>query len=536
MKPRITNEGLAAQIRAMDGEGIVFTEIRMGNGAVPEDYRELTDLVNVVTAVGLTDFAIDEEEGYVQLKASFNNNSLQTSYQWTEVGIFIQDPDDEDNNLLYAYGHVDLESEMEASATIPKGSTELYEIELTYRVYVGEADNISARIAEYSVYATKAEFEEHIHDYNNPHRTTAEMVGLGNVPNVTTNDQEPTFTEAAELAPLESGEKLSVLLGKIAKAVSTLISHISNMTMHITSSDRTRWNNKASSTHYHSASDINSGVLPVARGGTGGSTPFNAANNVLSQGADKMGGELIFKASVNNSIGGEAGEGHKWRVGGSTIDRLGNSGTIDPSVKGYAYLDSAFPTKGTGSVHAPIVCRQYHRLSDADAQRYNNDPWQCSWGYVMTLAYLLDASGNTKFPGTVTSHANTISSDRKLKENIKSISQEEAIRLIMALDPVHYNWKSDNEKRGSMGFIAQDVYDTVHSIGIKDSSLYNADMKPKNADDMMAETCLSDAAIESHDDSELQWSLDYQQLIAPLVKVIQSQELRIRQLEEKLRA
>lgn len=42
-------------------------------------------------------------------------------------------------------------------------------------------------------------------------------VGLGNVPNVTTNNQTPTFSQATTRANLASGEKLSVLFGKIMK-------------------------------------------------------------------------------------------------------------------------------------------------------------------------------------------------------------------------------------------------------------------------------------------------------------------------------
>ena len=52
-------------------------------------------------------------------------------------------------------------------------------------------------------------------------------IGLGNVPNVTTNDQTPTYAEAEELTPLTSGEKLSTAFSKLAKAVTELISHIS---------------------------------------------------------------------------------------------------------------------------------------------------------------------------------------------------------------------------------------------------------------------------------------------------------------------
>lgn len=54
-------------------------------------------------------------------------------------------------------------------------------------------------------------------------------VGLSNVPNVTTNDQTPTYSAASSLTNLSSGEKLSVAFGKISKAISTLISHISTV-------------------------------------------------------------------------------------------------------------------------------------------------------------------------------------------------------------------------------------------------------------------------------------------------------------------
>lgn len=42
------------------------------------------------------------------------------------------------------------------------------------------------------------------------------------------SNQKPTFTEASSLKNLTSGENLNVMLGKIAKAISTMISHINN--------------------------------------------------------------------------------------------------------------------------------------------------------------------------------------------------------------------------------------------------------------------------------------------------------------------
>lgn len=51
---------------------------------------------------------------------------------------------------------------------------------------------------------------------------TPANIGLGNVPNVSTNDQTPTFTQAATRENIESGEKVSTLWGKLKKWLADL--------------------------------------------------------------------------------------------------------------------------------------------------------------------------------------------------------------------------------------------------------------------------------------------------------------------------
>lgn len=46
---------------------------------------------------------------------------------------------------------------------------------------------------------------------------TKSQVGLGNVPNVTTNNQTPTFTQTSTRTNIVSGETLTTLFGKIMK-------------------------------------------------------------------------------------------------------------------------------------------------------------------------------------------------------------------------------------------------------------------------------------------------------------------------------
>lgn len=72
------------------------------------------------------------------------------------------------------------------------------------------------------------DIEAHVVNKSNPHNVTKVQLGLGNVPNVSTNDQTPTFVQASALENVKSGEKVTTLFGKIAKGLADLISHLKN--------------------------------------------------------------------------------------------------------------------------------------------------------------------------------------------------------------------------------------------------------------------------------------------------------------------
>lgn len=71
---------------------------------------------------------------------------------------------------------------------------------------------------------------------------TPANIGLGNVANVTPNNQTITYSETKNLTQLSSGEALSVAFGKIAKAVTDFISHVNDTVKHVTNSEKTNWN------------------------------------------------------------------------------------------------------------------------------------------------------------------------------------------------------------------------------------------------------------------------------------------------------
>ena len=96
--------------------------------------------------------------------------------------------------------------------------------------------------------AESTDLTSHTSATNNPHGVTKSQVGLGNVPNVTTNNQTPTYTVASINAELASGETLTTAFGKIAKAVKSLISHLGDTTVHITAAERTAWDAEKNAT------------------------------------------------------------------------------------------------------------------------------------------------------------------------------------------------------------------------------------------------------------------------------------------------
>ena len=118
--------------------------------------------------------------------------------------------------------------------------------------------------------ATPKWLRPHTGNVENPHGVTKEQVGLGNVPNKSTNDQTPTYETATSFATLTSGEKLSTAFGKIKLAITNLINHIGNKSNpHGVTAAQV---NAAAKAHTHNATDINAGTVPVARGGTGASS------------------------------------------------------------------------------------------------------------------------------------------------------------------------------------------------------------------------------------------------------------------------
>lgn len=260
MALKLTPSGTDLLLRAIAGEvNIKFTAIQLGNGA--DAGKSAAALSNPLLTAEISSYEVGDV--FVTLRTTFSNSQVSASFRATEVGVLAHDPDTEDGTLLYAYQYTP-EGE---SDYIPASTDKVLETQMDVLVYIGDAENVTASISQSLVYASRAELEAHVQNKSNPHKVTAEQVGLGNVSNVSTNDQTPTYTEASALVGLKSGEKLSISFGKIAKAVSSLIAHTKNgENPHKVTAKQV---NAAAKDHKHSTNDLTGGVLGVARGGTG---------------------------------------------------------------------------------------------------------------------------------------------------------------------------------------------------------------------------------------------------------------------------
>ena len=270
MKIKLTDDGRNMLLNFVQGNKIKFTKAVFGNG----DYRKNSETPQIVNGIISISFASNptvdtESDGVAKLTVNFDNSDVSSGFHITEIGYFAKlitaaedGTETEGEEKLYAIGNA-TESE---SDYIPPVDERAVDITYDGYVYIGDAD-VSAVLSESAIYATKDDFEKHIKDKNNPHEVTKGQVGLSNVPNVTTNDQTPTYADTQVLETLSSGETLSVAFSKIKKAISALINHIgSKNNPHAVTAKQV---GAAETKHTHSAGDINDGVLSVERGGTG---------------------------------------------------------------------------------------------------------------------------------------------------------------------------------------------------------------------------------------------------------------------------
>ena len=207
----------------------------------------------------------------------------------------------------------------------------------------------------------------------------------------------------------------------------------------------------------------------------------------------------------------------------------------------YGYLTAGYLrtiTDGSG------MCQIWDSYDNNNARmRMNiNSSYRGGWG--CEYHFILHSNGMNSFrPGydgganlgtsncrwsTVYSTSGSVStSDMKQKDVINDYDFK-ARDFIMGLKPIAYrlNAKGASGKRIHMGFGAQPVYKLINNLELGDLSLVEAWKIREDSD--IEEPYYG----EKMDDKYLRWGMKYEELLAPLVALVQEQQIKIEKLEK----
>lgn len=526
MFPRLkpTKNAEAQMLKTIEGATLRFSRIGLGNGERPSiDFEDITQMQNLVCFGNLTSYERNGTNAIIHWQ--LDCASVENTFDWTEYALFALDENDNEFMFSYAYN----EGTPQPISSV--NSESLVMLENDINICIGDAEHVSAIIGEYSAYASKETVEEHINNKNNPHKVSPEDVGLECVENVSTNDATPTFTEATNLENINSGEKVTTLWGKVKKHISVLITHIENKNNpHGVTAEKI---SAAKSSHKHSTTDINDGILSVSRGGTGVSDLNSLLKKLITDGKQHI------KLANGRYLRGLSTDGKEHTIIGLGTD---NNIYIGNDESSYAHL------------HAKnSIC--IRTMASTNDGRY----WfMNSIGalYPYKIVNSGNAQANTASTlGTSTRRVGTVyasnalnTSDAKLKENISDA--DVGFEILKRLSIVQFNFIG--EKDIKCGVIAQEVFKVFQELDIHNSGVYQASLIYEEFDETIdkdGQTIripkiipefenLSDDEILKHSDSEITWNIDYDSLtyycIAGFRKYMQITEQRISKLEDMI--
>lgn len=271
---QLTDLGIAAIIGTVYADSsLTFTGVDIGDGTLPAgtDVKQMSQIISKKKTVGLTSCTVADK--VATLTFTLGLEGLSSAFYLRELGIMatVNAGEEDEASILYAYTNAG----SDAIKIKPDTSGNHAQITFTVHVAVGDAEEVEAVISDITGYVTQSDFEAHIHDYNNPHQATKEQVGLGNVLNYAPSDMPINFSQPVMLTVPTSGADLSSLMGKMAKAISVLLLHLTEANNpHGVDPEQI---GAASANHTHAAFHITSGILPIARGGTGQNTDAGIA-------------------------------------------------------------------------------------------------------------------------------------------------------------------------------------------------------------------------------------------------------------------
>lgn len=152
----LTNAGRDIITRIIAGLNVTFKRIALGDGFDynTEGFSQRTTLVNEVKS--LTNLTMKmTSTNVIELLAKFSKGDLTDSFYFREIGVYIVDPDDESQEILYAYGNKNDKGEY----LTPHVDNYAIQKELPCLLSCGVASNVHINVSENQL-TTTIDFKE----------------------------------------------------------------------------------------------------------------------------------------------------------------------------------------------------------------------------------------------------------------------------------------------------------------------------------------------------------------------------------------
>lgn len=219
----ITNAGIELLKNALSGGTITVTAIKSGAGKVDVSALKSQTAVSSIKQSGTVQ-GVTKTNETIKIGVLFSNAGLSAGYSMTQLGIYAKGSTG--SEVLFAISQSTTGKEVPAESAMPSWS-------LVHNFYIKLNNDVKMTATVdpegYVTFETmQTALNTHTGNKSNPHSVTKSQVGLGNVPNVATNEQTPTYSDTTTLVTLSSGEKISIAFAKIKLAITTLINHLAN--------------------------------------------------------------------------------------------------------------------------------------------------------------------------------------------------------------------------------------------------------------------------------------------------------------------
>ena len=152
----LTTSGRTLIARIIAGLEITFKRISIGDGY---DYNvgsfaERTTMVNEVKSFTNLTMKI-KSSNVVELTAKFSKGDIESSFWFREIGVFVVDPDNAENEILFAYGNKNDNAEY----ITPHVDNYAIQKEINAVISCGASSNVHINISDEQV-ASRINFEE----------------------------------------------------------------------------------------------------------------------------------------------------------------------------------------------------------------------------------------------------------------------------------------------------------------------------------------------------------------------------------------